>query len=176
MGKMIDAQIIVVASVATHQEGNAAAIFKAVFWPQHHARVAGGPARHALRVRVHWRGAGRGYGRPAPVSRRNSMKPSVKRQFDLRRDFVKSIGSVVAPPPGSGPRGRRGGRSRDRRDAGGDRPEREDGLEAVGAEDHRPACRSASKAPMTCPLIRIDTNQDSSATAKCATARRRRMR
>jgi lactate permease len=32
MGKMIDAQSIVVASVATHQEGNAAAIFKAVFW------------------------------------------------------------------------------------------------------------------------------------------------
>ena len=28
---MIDAQSIVVASVATHQEGNAAAIFKAVF-------------------------------------------------------------------------------------------------------------------------------------------------
>src|SRR5262245_43813079 len=32
MGKMIDAQSIVVASVATHQEGNAAQIFKAVFW------------------------------------------------------------------------------------------------------------------------------------------------
>jgi lactate permease len=32
MGKMIDAQSIVVASVATHQEDNAAAIFKAVFW------------------------------------------------------------------------------------------------------------------------------------------------
>ena len=32
MGKMIDAQSIVVASVATHQEGNAAEIFKAVFW------------------------------------------------------------------------------------------------------------------------------------------------
>ncbi len=32
MGKMIDAQSIVVASVATHQEHNAAALFKAVFW------------------------------------------------------------------------------------------------------------------------------------------------
>jgi len=32
MGKMIDAQSIVVASSATHQEGNEAAIFKAVFW------------------------------------------------------------------------------------------------------------------------------------------------
>ena len=32
MGKMIDAQSIVVASVATHQESNAAQIFKAVFW------------------------------------------------------------------------------------------------------------------------------------------------
>ena len=32
MGKMIDAQSIVVASIATHQEGNEAAIFKAVFW------------------------------------------------------------------------------------------------------------------------------------------------
>ena len=31
MGKMIDAQSIVVASTATHQEGNEAAIFKAVF-------------------------------------------------------------------------------------------------------------------------------------------------
>jgi lactate permease len=32
MGKMIDAQSIVVSSVATRQEGNEAAIFKAVFW------------------------------------------------------------------------------------------------------------------------------------------------
>ena len=32
MGKMIDAQSIVVSSSATHQEGNEAAIFKAVFW------------------------------------------------------------------------------------------------------------------------------------------------
>jgi lactate permease len=32
MGKMIDAQSIVVASSATHQHGNEAAIFKAVFW------------------------------------------------------------------------------------------------------------------------------------------------
>jgi lactate permease len=32
MGKMIDAQSIVVASVSTHQEGKEAAIFKAVFW------------------------------------------------------------------------------------------------------------------------------------------------
>jgi len=32
MGKMIDAQSIVVSSAATHQEGNEAAIFKAVFW------------------------------------------------------------------------------------------------------------------------------------------------
>jgi lactate permease len=32
MGKMIDAQSIVVASVSTHQEGQEAAIFKAVFW------------------------------------------------------------------------------------------------------------------------------------------------
>ncbi len=32
MGKMIDAQSIVVASIATHQQGNEAAIFKAVFW------------------------------------------------------------------------------------------------------------------------------------------------
>ena len=32
MGKMIDAQSIVVASISTHQEGNEAAIFKAVFW------------------------------------------------------------------------------------------------------------------------------------------------
>jgi lactate permease len=32
MGKMIDAQSIVVASTATHQHGNEAAIFKAVFW------------------------------------------------------------------------------------------------------------------------------------------------
>jgi lactate permease len=32
MGKMIDAQSIVVASIATHQEGKEAAIFKAVFW------------------------------------------------------------------------------------------------------------------------------------------------
>jgi lactate permease len=32
MGKMIDAQSIVVASAATHQHGNEAAIFKAVFW------------------------------------------------------------------------------------------------------------------------------------------------
>ena len=32
MGKMIDAQSIVVASTATHQVGNEAAIFKAVFW------------------------------------------------------------------------------------------------------------------------------------------------
>jgi lactate permease len=32
MGKMIDAQSIVVASAATHQQGNEAAIFKAVFW------------------------------------------------------------------------------------------------------------------------------------------------
>jgi lactate permease len=32
MGKMIDAQSIVVASSATHQQGNEAAIFKAVFW------------------------------------------------------------------------------------------------------------------------------------------------
>jgi lactate permease len=32
MGKMIDAQSIVVASVATHQVGNEAAIFKAVIW------------------------------------------------------------------------------------------------------------------------------------------------
>jgi len=31
MGKMIDAQSIVVASVSTHQEGQEAAIFKAVF-------------------------------------------------------------------------------------------------------------------------------------------------
>ena len=31
MGKMIDAQSIVVASTATHQQGNEAAIFKAVF-------------------------------------------------------------------------------------------------------------------------------------------------
>ena len=31
MGKMIDAQSIVVASAATQQEGNEAAIFKAVF-------------------------------------------------------------------------------------------------------------------------------------------------
>jgi lactate permease len=31
-GKMIDAQSIVVASSATHQQGNEAAIFKAVFW------------------------------------------------------------------------------------------------------------------------------------------------
>jgi lactate permease len=31
MGKMIDAQSIVVSSAATHQEGNEAAIFKAVF-------------------------------------------------------------------------------------------------------------------------------------------------
>ena len=31
MGKMIDAQSIVVASSATHQQGNEAAIFKAVF-------------------------------------------------------------------------------------------------------------------------------------------------
>ncbi|MFN0086182.1 MAG: L-lactate permease [Blastocatellia bacterium] len=32
MGKMIDAQSIVVSSAATHQTGNEAAIFKAVFW------------------------------------------------------------------------------------------------------------------------------------------------
>jgi lactate permease len=32
MGKMIDAQSIVVASISTHQQGNEAAIFKAVFW------------------------------------------------------------------------------------------------------------------------------------------------
>ena len=32
MGKMIDAQSIVVASTATHQQGSEAAIFKAVFW------------------------------------------------------------------------------------------------------------------------------------------------
>jgi lactate permease len=32
MGKMIDAQSIVVASSATHQQGKEAAIFKAVFW------------------------------------------------------------------------------------------------------------------------------------------------
>jgi lactate permease len=32
MGKMIDAQSIVVATSATHQQGNEAAIFKAVFW------------------------------------------------------------------------------------------------------------------------------------------------
>jgi lactate permease len=32
MGKMIDAQSIVVASSATHQQGSEAAIFKAVFW------------------------------------------------------------------------------------------------------------------------------------------------
>jgi lactate permease len=32
MGKMIDAQSIVVASISTHQEGKEAAIFKAVFW------------------------------------------------------------------------------------------------------------------------------------------------
>ena len=32
MGKMIDAQSIVVSSSATHQQGNEAAIFKAVFW------------------------------------------------------------------------------------------------------------------------------------------------
>jgi lactate permease len=32
MGKMIDAQSIVVASSATHQQGNEAAIFKAVIW------------------------------------------------------------------------------------------------------------------------------------------------
>jgi lactate permease len=32
MGKMIDAQSIVVASTATHQQGREAAIFKAVFW------------------------------------------------------------------------------------------------------------------------------------------------
>jgi len=32
MGKMIDAQSIVVASAATHQQGSEAAIFKAVFW------------------------------------------------------------------------------------------------------------------------------------------------
>jgi lactate permease len=32
MGKMIDAQSIVVASSATHQQGNEAAIFKTVFW------------------------------------------------------------------------------------------------------------------------------------------------
>ena len=32
MGKMIDAQSIVVASAATQQVGNEAAIFKAVFW------------------------------------------------------------------------------------------------------------------------------------------------
>jgi lactate permease len=32
MGKMIDAQSIVVSSAATHQQGNEAAIFKAVFW------------------------------------------------------------------------------------------------------------------------------------------------
>jgi len=32
MGKMIDAQSIVVASSATHQQGREAAIFKAVFW------------------------------------------------------------------------------------------------------------------------------------------------
>jgi lactate permease len=32
MGKMIDAQSIVVASISTHQEGNEAAIFKAVIW------------------------------------------------------------------------------------------------------------------------------------------------
>ncbi|MDX2034888.1 MAG: L-lactate permease [Blastocatellia bacterium] len=32
MGKMIDAQSIVVSSAATHQAGNEAAIFKAVFW------------------------------------------------------------------------------------------------------------------------------------------------
>ena len=38
MGKMIDAQSIVVASAATHQQGSEAAIFKAVFW---HSLVAG---------------------------------------------------------------------------------------------------------------------------------------
>jgi lactate permease len=32
MGKMIDAQSIVVSSSATDQQGNEAAIFKAVFW------------------------------------------------------------------------------------------------------------------------------------------------
>ena len=32
MGKMIDAQSIVVSSTATQQQGNEAAIFKAVFW------------------------------------------------------------------------------------------------------------------------------------------------
>jgi lactate permease len=32
MGKMIDAQSIVVASTSTMQTGNEAAIFKAVFW------------------------------------------------------------------------------------------------------------------------------------------------
>jgi lactate permease len=32
MGKMIDAQSIVVSSSATNQQGNEAAIFKAVFW------------------------------------------------------------------------------------------------------------------------------------------------
>ena len=32
MGKMIDAQSIVVSASATQQEGNEAAIFKAVFW------------------------------------------------------------------------------------------------------------------------------------------------
>jgi lactate permease len=32
MGKMIDAQSIVVSSAATRQTGNEAAIFKAVFW------------------------------------------------------------------------------------------------------------------------------------------------
>ena len=32
MGKMIDAQSIVVAATATQQVGNEAAIFKAVFW------------------------------------------------------------------------------------------------------------------------------------------------
>jgi lactate permease len=32
MGKMIDAQSIVVAATATHQNGKEAAIFRAVFW------------------------------------------------------------------------------------------------------------------------------------------------
>ena len=96
------------------------------------------------------------------------MKASVKRQFD-RRDFAKTIGAAAF---GIGAAASL---------------VTDDTLEAI-TQNVKTASKPSElkitdlrvavvvKAPMTCPLIRIDTNQGSRATARCATARRKRMR
>ena len=82
------------------------------------------------------------------------MKATVKRQFDRPR--LRQIHWVDRPRPRALARRRVSSPTSAARRI---RAEREDGLRAVEAADHRLRVAVVEKAPMTCPLIRIDTNQ-----------------